>query len=195
VQAFNPGMRGGRAMAELLLGIIEPSGRMPVSAARHVGQQPVYYNQIRGQHGNRYADLTQSPAWAFGEGLSYTTVEYDRLRIVDTELGPDDTVRATVELRNTGARPAHEIVQLYVRDIITSVSWADKELKAYRHVDLQPGETVTVELSLPVAECTIVDAGGRRIVEAGEFELLVGPSSRDDALLSARFLVADASAS
>ena len=92
----------------------------------------------------------------------------------------DDTVRATVELRNTGARPAHEIVQLYVRDTVTSVSWADKELKSFRHVDLQPGETVTVELSLPVADCTIVDAAGRRIVEAGEFELLVGPSSRDD---------------
>ncbi|WP_347976220.1 glycoside hydrolase family 3 N-terminal domain-containing protein [Microbacterium sp. ProA8] len=195
IWAASPGMQGGRAVAELALGLIEPTGRLPISFARHVGQLPIFYNQIRGQHGNRYADLTQSPAWAFGEGLSYTTVEYDRLRIVDTELGPDDTVRATVELRNTGARPAHEIVQLYVRDVITSVSWADKELKAYRHVDLQPGETVTVELSLPVAECTIVDAAGRRIVEAGEFELLVGPSSRDDVLLSAHFLVADGSAS
>jgi beta-glucosidase len=188
-------MQGGRAIAELALGLIEPTGRLPISFARHVGQLPIFYNQIRGQHGNRYADLTQSPAWAFGEGLSYTTVEYDRLRIVDTELGDGDTVRATVELRNTGTRSAHEIVQLYVRDTITSVSWADKELKAYRHVDLQPGETVTVELSLPVAECTIVDAAGRRIVEAGEFELLVGPSSRDDVLLSAHFLVADGSAS
>jgi len=83
---------------------------------------------------------------------------------------------------------------VYVRDSVTSVSWADKELKAYRHVDLQPGETATVELSLPVAECTIVDAAGRRLVEAGEFELLVGPSSREDVLLSARFHVAGASA-
>ena len=195
VWAANPGMRGGQAVAELLLGLIEPSGRLPLSFARHAGQLPIYYNQIRGQHGDRYADLTQSPAFAFGEGLSYTTVEYSGLRVVETALRSDDTVRALVELHNTGDRPAHEIVQVYVRDSVTSVSWADKELKAYRHVDLQPGETATVELSLPVAECTIVDAAGRRLVEAGEFELLVGPSSREDVLLSARFHVADASAS
>ncbi|KQP70555.1 beta-D-glucosideglucohydrolase [Microbacterium sp. Leaf288] len=194
VWAANPGMRGGQAVAELLLGLIEPSGRLPLSFARHAGQLPIYYNQIRGQHGDRYADLTQSPAFAFGEGLSYTTVEYSGLRVVETALRSDDTVRALVELHNTGDRPAHEIVQVYVRDSVTSVSWADKELKAYRHVDLQPGETATVELSLPVAECTIVDAAGRRLVEAGEFELLVGPSSREDVLLSARFHVAGASA-
>ncbi|WP_308291284.1 exo-beta-d-1,3/1,6-glucosidase [Microbacterium ureisolvens] len=194
VWAANPGMRGGQAVAELLLGLIEPSGRLPLSFARHAGQLPIYYNQIRGQHGDRYADLTQSPAFAFGEGLSYTTVEYSGLRVVDADLGREDTVRALVELHNTGDRPAHEIVQVYVRDSITSVSWADKELKAYRHVDLQPGETATVELSLPVAECTIVDAAGRRLVEAGEFEVLVGPSSRDEVLLSARFHVADATA-
>jgi len=190
IWAASPGMEGGRAIAELALGLIEPSGRLPISFARHVGQLPIFYNQIRGQHGDRYADLTQSPAWAFGEGLSYTTVEYDRLRIVDTELGEGDTVRATIELRNTGTRPAHEVVQVYVRDTVTSVSWADKELKAFRHVDLDPGQIVTVELSVPVAECTIVDAAGRRIVEPGEFDLLVGPSSREEALLDARFRVA-----
>ncbi|WP_307785433.1 glycoside hydrolase family 3 N-terminal domain-containing protein [Microbacterium hibisci] len=195
VWAANPGMRGGRAIAELLLGLIEPSGRLPLSFARHAGQLPIYYNQIRGQHGDRYADLTQSPAFAFGEGLSYTSVEYSGLRIVDTELGADDTVRAVVELRNTGGRAAHEVVQVYVRDSVTSVSWADKELKAYRHVDLEPGQTASVELSLPVADCTIVDAAGRRLVEAGEFELLVGPSSRDEALLSARFQVSAAGVS
>ncbi|WP_239526125.1 glycoside hydrolase family 3 N-terminal domain-containing protein [Microbacterium sp. B35-30] len=195
VWTANPGMRGGQAVAELLLGLIEPSGRLPISFARHAGQLPIYYNQIRGQHGDRYADLTQSPAFAFGEGLSYTTVEYADLRVIDPEPSRDGTVRALVELRNTGDRPAHEVVQVYVRDSVATVSWADKELKAYRHVDLQPGETATVELSLPVADCTIVDAAGRRIVEAGEFELLVGPSSRDDVLLSARFRVADAAAS
>ena len=189
IWAASPGMEGGRAIAELALGLIEPAGRLPISFARHVGQLPIFYNQIRGQHGDRYADLTQSPAWAFGEGLSYTAVEYDRLRIVDAELGQDDTVRATIELRNTGTRPAHEVVQVYVRDTVTSVSWADRELKAFRRVDLEPGQIVTVELSVPVAECTIVDAAGRRIVEPGEFELLVGPSSREEALLDARFRV------
>lgn len=189
VWAANPGMRGGQAVAELLLGLIEPSGRLPISFARHAGQLPIYYNQIRGQHGDRYADLTQSPAFAFGEGLSYSTVEYTGLELVDDVLDEGDVVRARVSVRNTGTRPAHEVVQVYVRDSVTSVSWADKELKAYRHVDVQPGETADVEVTLRVADCTIVDAAGRRVVEPGEFELLVGPSSRDDALLSARFVV------
>lgn len=189
VWAANPGMRGGQALAELLLGLIEPSGRLPISFARHAGQLPIYYNQIRGQHGDRYADLTQSPAFAFGEGLSYSTVEYTGLEVVDDVLEEGEVVRARVSLRNTGTRPAHEIVQVYVRDSVTSVSWADKELKAYRHVDVHPGETADVEVTLRVADCTIVDAAGRRVVEPGEFELLVGPSSRDEALLSARFVV------
>jgi len=185
----NPGMQGGRAIAELLLGHIEPQGRLPISFARHAGQQPTYYNQIRGQHGDRYADLTQSPAHAFGEGLSYSTVEYGDVVVATPEVGMTDTVRATVTLRNTGRRPAHEIVQVYVRDAVTSVSWADKELKAYRHVDLAPGEQATVELEVSVADCTIVDAAGVRIVEPGDFELLIGSSSRDESLQAAGFTV------
>lgn len=179
VWVANPGMQGGRAIAELLLGRIEPTGRLPISFARHAGQQPTYYNQIRGQHGDRYADLTQEPAFAFGDGLSYSTVEYTDATILTPAVGVAETVRARVTLRNTGDRPAHEVVQVYVRDRVTSVSWADKELKAYRHVDLAPGETVTVEVEVAASDCTIVDAAGRRIVEPGEFELLLGPSSRD----------------
>lgn len=194
VWAANPGMQGGRAVAELLLGLIEPSGRLPISFARHVGQLPIYYNQIRGQHGSRYADLTQSPQFAFGEGLSYSTVDYSELQIIGADLSMTGTVRARVTLRNTGDRPAHEIVQVYVRDSVTSVSWADKELKAYRHVDLEPGQVVAVEIALPVADCTIVDAAGRRTVEPGDFELLVGRSSRDEHLLAAVFTVSSESA-
>jgi beta-glucosidase len=81
IEAFNPGMRGGQAVAELILGMIEPTGRLPISFARHVGQHPVYYNQIRGQHGDRCADLTQDPLFAFGEGLSYPTIEYADLTL------------------------------------------------------------------------------------------------------------------
>jgi len=192
VWAANPGMRGGQAIAELLLGLIEPRGRLPISFAHHAGQLPIYYNQIRGQHGDRYADLTQSPAFAFGEGLGYSTVEYSDPHLVDTVVGDGDTVRARVSIRNVGTRPAHEVVQAYVRDSVTSVSWADKELKAFQHVEVPPGATAVVELSLPVADCTIVDAAGRRVVEPGDFELLVGPSSRDDVLLGARFAVSAA---
>jgi beta-glucosidase len=189
IWAANPGMQGGRALAEIIAGAVEPSGRLPISFAQHVGQQPTYYNQIRGQHGDRYADLTQSPAWAFGEGRSYTTVEYSDLVLEETVLGVSDTIVGHVTVSNTGERPVRETVQVYVRDAVTSVSWTDKELKAYRQVDIEPGESVRVRLELPVADCTIVDAAGIRLVEPGAFELLVGPSSRDEVLLSAGFAV------
>ncbi|MEV6716012.1 glycoside hydrolase family 3 N-terminal domain-containing protein [Lentzea sp. NPDC051208] len=175
----NPGMQGGRAIAEVLHGLVEPSGRLPISFAAHAGQQPTYYNQIRGQHGTRYADLTQEPAFVFGEGLSYTTVEYGDLHVETAVLRPDETVKACISLTNTGSRPSRETVQVYVSDAVTSVSWADKELKTFRQVDVAPGETVKVDLELPVSACTIVDADGHRVVEPGEFVLLVGPNSRD----------------
>ncbi|WP_158866087.1 glycoside hydrolase family 3 N-terminal domain-containing protein [Leifsonia sp. AG29] len=189
IWAANPGMRGGQALAELLTGRIEPSGRLPISFARHVGQQPTYYNQIRGQHGDRYADLSQAPAWAFGEGLSYSTVEYSDLALARTQLGVGDDIEAEVTVRNTGGRPVRETVQVYVRDTVTSVSWTDRELKSHRQVDLEPGESARVRLTLPVTECTIVDSAGNRIVEPGAFELLVGPSSRPSDLLAAGFEV------
>lgn len=190
IWAASPGMKGGQAVAEIALGLVEPSGRLPVSFARHVGQQPTYYNQIRGQHGDRYADLTQAPAWPFGHGLSYTSVDYADLGIEQAELTPSDVVRATVRVTNSGARPALETVQVYVSDTVTSASWADQELKAYRQVELAPGESRLVELEVPVADCTIVDARGNRIVEPGDFELRVGPSSDRTRLLRATFTVA-----
>ena len=189
IQAFNPGMRGGRAVAELVLGLIEPAGRMPLSVPRHVGQQPVYYNQIRGQHGTRYADLTQEPLFVFGEGLSYTSMVYSDLSILSRQIRKDGEIRAKVTLTNTGSRPSLETIQAYVSDLVTSVTWAVRELKAYRQVTVPPGESVTVEIELPAAACTLVTADGRRVVEPGDFELLVGPSSRESDLLRAPFRI------
>lgn len=189
VWAANPGMLGGQAFAELAFGDIEPAGRLPITFARHVGQQPTYYNQIRGQHGDRYADLTQDPQWAFGYGLSYTTVQYSDLNLINTELTESDTIIASVNVTNTGERQVRETVQAYVSDVVTSVSWTDKELKGFALVDVAPGATVTAQIEIPVADCTIVDARGNRVVEAGAFELLVGPSSRDADLLRADFTV------
>jgi beta-glucosidase len=144
-----------------------------------VGQQPIYYNQLRGQHGNRYADLTQDPLFVFGEGLSYTTIEYGDPVIEQPRVDAGGTVRATVRLTNTGGRPALETVQAYVSDLVTSVTWADQELKAYRQVSVPAGESVEVTIEVPAAACTLVTADGRRVVEPGEFELRIGPNSRD----------------
>lgn len=187
--AFNPGMRGGRALAELLLGQVEPSGRLPISFARHAGQLPVYYNGIRGQHGDRYADLTQEPLFAFGEGLSYTTVDYTDLVVHTRELSAQDTIEAQVTVTNSGDRPVRETIQVYVSDLVTSVTWAERELKSFVQVDLDPGETRVVPIELAASACSIVDARAERIVEPGDFALLVGHSSKNADLLRDEFRI------
>ena len=192
--APSPGMKGGQAIAEIILGETEPSGRLPITFPRHAGQLPVYYNQIRGQHGNRYADLTQNPAFAFGEGLSYTTFEYGEPTVTNVPesgaFGETDTVHAEITLTNTGDRKGTEVVQLYIGDIVTSYSWTDRELKAFQRVELEPGESKTVAFDIPVSDCTIVDSEANRIVEPGEFEVLIGHSSRREDLKRTTFTVA-----
>ena len=192
--APSPGMKGGQAIAEIILGETEPSGRLPITFPRHAGQLPVYYNQIRGQHGNRYADLTQDPAFAFGEGLSYTTFEYGEPTVTNVPesgaFGETDTVHAEITLTNTGDRKGTEVVQLYLGDIVTSYSWTDRELKAFQRVKLEPGESKTVAFDIPVSDCTIVDFEANRIVEPGEFEVLIGHSSRREDLKCTTFTVA-----
>lgn len=192
--APSPGMKGGQAIAEIILGETEPSGRLPITFPRHAGQLPVYYNQIRGQHGNRYADLTQDPAFAFGEGLSYTTFEYGEPTVTNVPesgaFGETDTVHAEITLTNTGDRKGTEVVQLYIGDIVTSYSWTDRELKSFQRVELEPGESETVAFDIPVSDCTIVDSEANRIVEPGEFEVLIGHSSRREDLKRTTFTVA-----
>lgn len=192
--APSPGMKGGQAIAEIILGETEPSGRLPITFPRHAGQLPVYYNQIRGQHGNRYADLTQNPAFAFGEGLSYTTFEYGEPTVTNVPesgmFAETDTVHAEITLTNTGDRKGTEVVQLYIGDIVTSYSWTDRELKAFQRVELEPGESKTVAFDIPVSDCTIVDSEANRIVEPGEFEVLIGHASRREDLKRTTFTVA-----
>ncbi|WP_022856274.1 glycoside hydrolase family 3 N-terminal domain-containing protein [Alloscardovia omnicolens] len=217
--APSPGMKGGQALAEIVYGVVNPSGRLPITFPRHAGQLPVYYNQIRGQHGNRYADLTQDPAFAFGEGLSYTSFEYGDITLLGTHRAqesvedisstvwamPDENtpqvtvpayahgevIHAQIDVTNTGKRSGTEIVQLYIGDIVTSVSWTDRELKAFKRITLEAGETRTVEFNIPVSDCSIVDAQGHRIVENGEFEVLIGHSSWRSDLQRAVFAVHD----
>lgn len=192
--APSPGMKGGQAIAEIILGETEPSGRLPITFPRHAGQLPVYYNQIRGQHGSRYADLTQNPAFAFGEGLSYTTFEYGEPTVTNVPesgtFAETDTVHAEITITNTGDRKGTEVVQLYIGDIVTSYSWTDRELKAFQRVKLEPGESKTVVFDIPVSDCTIVDSEANRIVEPGEFEVLIGHSSRREDLKRTTFTVA-----
>lgn len=189
VEQFNPGMLGGQALAGALFGDFNPSGRLTVSFPYHVGQQPIFYSQVRGQHGERYADMIQEPLYAFGEGLSYTCFEYSEPRLEKTTLGMDDTLAVEIDVTNTGDRDGIEVAQAYISDLVTSATWIDKELKAYARTAIASGATETVRLEIPVSECSIVNAFGDRVVEPGDFELRIGPSSRESALKRVTFTV------
>ena len=182
-------MMGGRALAAALVGKLNPSGKLAVSMPRHVGQQPVYYNQVRGQHGTRYADLTQEPAFPFGFGLSYSRFEYGSLRLSADRYELGDTVSVSFDLRNGSERDGVEIAQLYIEDEVTSLTWAVRELVAFERVELKAGQTRRITLEVPVSELWIAEADGRKIVERGYFRALVGGSSRLVDLQTARFFV------
>jgi beta-glucosidase len=179
IEAFNPGMLGGEAIAALIAGDFNPSGRLPISFPRHVGQQPIYYSQVRGQHGDRYADLTQDPLYPFGYGLSYTRFTYADLRVLTSTPRIGQPVRLSFTVANVGPRDGVEVAQIYLRDEVTSATWVQRELKAFRRLELRAGESRTVEIELPPEAFSIVNAAGDRVVEPGAFTLLVGPSSRE----------------
>jgi beta-glucosidase len=189
VELFNPGMEGGQALAEALFGLLNPSGKLTISFPVHVGQQPIFYSQVRGQHGNRYADLTQEPLFAFGHGLSYTQYAYSNLRLASTTLGSGQTALVSVDVENIGQRAGVEIVQVYVSDMVTSATWVNKALKGFARVELAPGEKKTVPVELPWNSFQIVNAQGDTVVEPGEFEIMVGPSSRNQDLLKATLVL------
>jgi beta-glucosidase len=189
VECFNPGMAGGLALAELLFGELNPSGKLPISIPRHVGQQPVYYSQVRGQHGDRYADLTQEPLFPFGFGLSYTSYTYSDLRLLSARLAEGADLELEITVQNTGLREGVELVQVYVSDLTTSVTWVERSLAAFSRVKLAAGERKKVRLTVPFERLSLVDAREQRRVEPGDFEVLVGPSSRRADLLTARFQV------
>lgn len=188
-ETFNPGMEGGRALAEALFGRLNPSGKLTISVPVHVGQQPVFYSQVRGQHGSRYADLTQEPLFPFGHGLSYTEYRCSNLRLASSTLTQGQAAVVSVDVENVGPRAGDEIVQVYVSDLVTSATWVDKALKGFARVHLAPGQKQTVQVELPWESFQIVNAEGRSLVEPGEFEILVGPSSRDRDLLKATLRV------
>ncbi len=189
IEVFNPGMEGGTAVAEALFGLLNPSGKLTISIPVHVGQQPIFYSQVRGQHGNRYADLTQEPLFPFGHGLSYTKYEYSNLRLSSSKLAPGEFVKVFVDVENIGQREGVEIVQVYVSDVVTSVTWVNKALKGFARIQLAPNQKKTVQIELPWEAFRIVNTKAEYIVESGEFEILVGPSSRDSDALKATLTI------
>lgn len=181
IVAFNGGAHGGQAVAEAIFGVLNPSGRLPISFPRHSGQVPVYYNQLPGWHGGNYCDLPQTPQFAFGEGLSYTDFSYAELWV------DENTLTASVRVTNTGNRAGLETVQVYFRDCVSSVLTPVKSLIQYRQIFLEPGESRQVAFQLSRSDFSLVNQREERVTEPGEFILMIGHSSRDEELLQAHF--------
>jgi beta-glucosidase len=187
IEAFNPGMKGGEAIAEILFGEFNPMGKLTVSFPAAIGQQPVHYQQIPGWHGNKHTGYTNKPLFAFGFGLSYTTYSYDSVEVSAREIKPGESVTVSVNVKNSGGRAGTEIVQLYLNDIFTSLSTPEKTLKRYQRVHLERGQSQTVTFELNPDDLSYIGKDGRPVTEPGEFEVMVGSSSRNEDLLKARF--------
>ena len=183
--AYSPGTMGGAALADILLGEANPSGRLPMSMPRAVGQVPISYDRLPtgrpwkpgDELATRYVDEEITPLYPFGFGLSYTRFTVSPPKLAADRLRLGDTLTATVTVANTGARRGRESVQLYVHDVLASRSRPRRELKAFAMVDLAPGESRDVRLEVAVADLGFHDDHGRWTVEPGRFDLFVGPHS------------------
>jgi beta-glucosidase len=214
--AWHPGAMGGAAVADLLFGVESPSGKLPVTFPRAVGQLPIYYNQKRGGKppspetailiddipvrapqtsiGNTsyHLDTGYRPLFPFGHGLSYATFEYSNLRLDRTVLRIGEALTVRVDLTNTSRISADEVAQLYVRDVVGNVTRPVRELKGFQRVRLAPGETITVSFRLASDDLAFFGRDNTRIVEPGEFHLWAGGSS--EAGLRAVFHLVEAGA-
>ncbi|HCD99520.1 MAG TPA: beta-1,3-glucosyltransferase [Armatimonadetes bacterium] len=179
LDAWYPGQEGGTAIAEALLGKINPGGKLPMTFPLTVGQCPVFYNLAPSGRGYDYVDSTGKPLYPFGHGLSYTTFAYSDLKVSPSPAGRKGTVRVSFKLRNEGKMAGAEVAQLYVRDEVASIVRPLKELKGYVKVRLQPGEERTVTIELPMERLAFYDERMRKVVEPGWFEIMVGSSSED----------------
>ena len=184
LEAWYPGESGGRAIAETLFGLNNPAGRLPVSFPRRVGQLPVNYDAHPSKIG-KYVDGSRLPQFVFGHGLSYTTFRYENLQVTPTRVGPGQEIRVSVEVVNTGKTDGDEVVQLYLRDLVSSVATPVKSLKDFRRIHLKAGARKIVRLSLAPEQLQLWDASGRWVAEPGDFEVTVGGSSEGG--LKARF--------
>ncbi|MDB1125873.1 glycoside hydrolase family 3 C-terminal domain-containing protein [Vibrio algarum] len=198
VCAFNPGCKGGQALAELIFGHYNPSGKLTISFPHHVGQVPVYYNKYVGWHARleadlggqeRYIDMPETPLYVFGEGMSYTQYEYSELHINNPTLSPGDDLKFSIKITNAGTRDGVEIVQAYFNDVYSSVTTEIKNLRAFERIELKAGETKEVHMTIAFDDLALVNSSLERIVEPGDFELMVGSSSKDSDLTTATFEV------
>lgn len=188
VEAWQLGTQTGNAVAQVLYGDYNPSGKLPMSFPRNVGQCPIYYNHFstgrpidsdKNVFWSHYSDVEKTPLFPFGHGLSYTTFGYKNLKIDKVNPAKGETVKVSVEVTNTGSLEGKEVVQLYIRDITASLSRPVKELKGFELVSLKKGETKTINFNLTDAELGFYNNNGEYVVESGKFKVFVGTSSNE----------------
>ncbi len=189
VNAWEPGMYGGQAVAEILYGKVNPSGKLAVTMPRSAGQVQMIYNHKPSQYFHPYSGTPSTPLYPFGYGLSYNRYEYSDLKLDKTEISSGDSVKVMVTVKNAGTMYGEEIVQLYIRDRFSSVTRPVKELKDFARVSLAPGESKTVEFAVTAEKLSFLDMNFRPVVEPGEFIVMAGSSSADEDLLKTSFHV------
>lgn len=201
VEAWYPGEEGGTALAEILFGRTNPSGRLPITIPATVGQLPVYYNHkpaARGfdkhpgtpdKPGRDYVFASPEPLFRFGHGLSYTTFKYSGLKVAPAKILAGESVTVSVDVKNTGRMAGEEVVQLYVRDCLASVTRPVKELRGFKRIRLTPGAKKKVSMTLRSSDLEFHDRRMNRVVEPGMFEVMVGGNSID--MIKTTFAIVD----
>ncbi|HEY4325065.1 MAG TPA: glycoside hydrolase family 3 N-terminal domain-containing protein [Mucilaginibacter sp.] len=178
VESWFAGEKGGLAIADVLLGNVNPSGKLPITFPRSVGQIPLYYNHKPTSY-HRYVDEKDTPLFPFGVGLSYTTFGYADLKVTPAKIPVNGTATVTVRITNTGQTAGSEVVQLYVRDLVSSVTTPVLALKGFNRITLKPGESGTATFKLGPEQLSLWNRQMKRVVEPGEFSVMAGSSSAD----------------
>ena len=174
-----PGETGGQAVADVLFGDYSPSGKLPITFPVHEGQLPLVYNHRPTGRGDDYHNLTGQPLFPFGYGLSYTQFEYSNLAFSDKTMTKDGKITVSFDLKNVGKYAGAEVAQLYVRDVLSSVSQPVKQLRDFQKVFLNPGETKRLEFAIDSKTLQMLDGNLEWTVEPGEFRIMIGTSSMD----------------
>ncbi len=174
-----PGEEGGNAVANLLFGKYSPSGRTPITWPLDEAQLPFVYNHKPTGRGDDYNNLSGQPLFPFGFGLSYTSFEYSGLSIDKKEISASDSFTATFKIKNTGKCDGDEVIQLYIRDVLASVSQPIIALKDFRRVHLKAGEEQSLSFIITPKMLSLLNGDLKRVVEPGDFRILIGASSKD----------------